>query len=907
MKKTVFLYSGEGTKNIDSQNNQNNLIRKSKRWNEIRKLIHTELNLDLDDIWNQNTGHHKCPESPLITLITQICLSDIWKTWGIKPDINLGHSTGELAASYEAGLYTLKDILLIAWQIGNLASRLEGVMVHGSLSLSEIEKLPVYISSYNFKDGDKTHITLSGNHEEIHAFLKNHPEFVKMRLPHPWHHPDYQTFHLDLTPLESGKADPHSFVSGVTAKFERNLPPEHWNTWTTSPVDFITSMEAIKNQFPDDQFEVIEIGFHPVLSKCCEIFESYTYASSMFRGENETEWILHQRHQLNQEPVLKVIKRALDVFKPGLDYHTSLAFQGLTSQDFVELSLVLEPVFPGLSPQDFYRYKTIDSLIHLYGSTSREQQDLLPSHTKFQKNQAVISGMSCKLPASIESLSQFWKVLQSRDDQVKGNPVRGDYEAGFLNDHITRFDHQYFGIPDAEARTMDPQQILALELTELLFKDAGINPDLLDKNRVGVYLGVWNEEYQGEKDSVFYPSGTNPSIIASRISYQYDFRGPSWVTNTACSSSLIALHYAARDIEDGRVDYAIAGGVNMLLGNSFTHTMKDSGFLSSDQRCKTFDGSANGYVRAEGGGLVLLTGKHLTDRYYAELSGSSVNQNGGRSQNITAPHPEAQEDLIRDACRDAGIRPHEIDYLECHGTGTKIGDPIEISAIQNTVAKDRDRDLFLGSVKSNLGHLESAAGIAGLIKSVLILNQGVIPPNLHFDVPNPYIDFHSHHLKVVSRETEINKDTYIGISSFGFGGVNAHAIIKGASDPVRKKLEPVELPFDRNRSNPLTDYFTLENDSPENIQAPLSVVNQDTNTEQFIRNLFYQITGIDEIDPDIELIEQGLESVGALEFITKLEQEFQVSLDDDFLFDYGLIGQIVDQITEGLNNRETAE
>jgi len=354
---------------------------------------------------------------------------------------------------------------------------------------------------------------------------------------------------------------------------------------------------------------------------------------------------------------------------------------------------------------------------------------------------------------------------------------------------------------------MDPQQILALELTELLWKDAGIDPNQLDKKRIGVYIGAWNQEFSGDKGSVYYPTGTNPSMIAARISYHYDLRGPSWVSNTACSSSLVAVHYAAKDIEDGRIDYAIAGGVNMIWGNNFTSYMRNSGFLSSDDRCKAFDNSANGYARAEGGGLVLLVNKNLVDNYYAELLGSAINQNGGRSQIISAPHPDAQAELIMDACQDAAIMPQDISYVECHGTGTKIGDPIEISALQNTIAKDRKNRCYLGSVKSNMGHLESAAGIAGLIKSVLVLNYGIIPPNLHFNQPNEYIDFESYQLNVVSEETEIAKQANIGVSSFGFGGTNAHIIIKGVADKVRKKIENLEIPFDRSKSAYSQNYY----------------------------------------------------------------------------------------------------
>lgn len=636
----------------------------------------------------------------------------------------------------------------------------------------------------------------------------------------------------------------------------------------------------------------------------------------MFRGEDEIQWILHQRKQLNQKRFLDKLKRSIEEFQPQLDFETSLAYQGFTSLTFAEFSEYLQIYFPSLAPQDFFRFKTLNQLIDQFGSGSRID---LPLSLKPQKNEVVISGMSCRFPSSIETLSQFWEKLLSKEDQVNANAGRGNFEAGFLNDDISRFDHKYFNISEAEAQTMDPQQILALELTELLWKDAGIDPDKLDKKRIGVYIGVWNQEYEGIKESVYYPTGTNPSIIASRISYHYDLRGPSWVSNTACSSSLVAIHYASKDIAEGRVDYAIAGGVNMLLGNDFTERMRNSGFLSKDNRCKAFDNSANGYVRAEGGGLVLLANKKLVKNYYAELLGSSINQNGGRSQIMSAPNSEAQEELILAACQDAAIKPQDIAYIECHGTGTKIGDPIEISAIQNTIAKDRKHKCFLGSVKSNIGHLESAAGIAGLIKSVLISYHGMIPPNIHYNNPNQYIDLKANHLSVVSEETQIDNQINIGISSFGFGGSNAHIIIKGVDDNVKKEIKSIKIPFDRSRSALLKDYFKLDHSNAdsqslalESKRDGLEVIKNEgadeskrggnhqnltrEEVQKLVQGLFFKITNIEVIDADVELTEQGLDSISVTEFITQLESSLKIDIDSDLIFEYPLPDQFIDEI-----------
>jgi acyl transferase domain-containing protein/acyl carrier protein len=907
-KKTIFIYSGEGTHHNETRFK---FLQRSLRWSTIEKILDTKLGLNLEHLWENEIGRHRCPHSPLLTTVAEICLADIWGQWGYEPDIVVGHSTGELAAAYQAGLYSLEEVLLLAYGIGEVAVNLDGMMLHGRLSDTQIADLQVNLSSLNFTvDADK-YVTISDYKDAIEAFLDENPNFVKMQLPHPWHHPDYRRFSDQLASFPSAKIKDGVFLSGVTTRFETHLEDDYWSRWLVQPIDFIQTMATLKNKI-DVPLDIIEIGFHPVLEKCCEIFDRYSYASSMFRGEDEAKWILNQRKKLDQDSLLENLKQTIAAFRPNLDFDTPLAYQGFGSLEFTELSTILEPYFPSLAPQDFYRYNTINLLIQRFGTERSVERS---ARQTYRKNKVVISAMSCRFPSAVETPAQFWEMLLSKKDQVKQLPGRGGDEAGFLNDTATRFDHQYFGIPPAEAHTMDPQQILALELTEMLWRDAGIDPETLDRKRVGVYLGVWNQEYQGDRSSVFYPTGTNPSIIASRISYHYDLRGPSWVSNTACSSSLVAIHYALRDIESGRIDYAIAGGVNMLIDEVFTKNMSSSGFLSKDNRCKVFDNSANGYVRGEGGGLVLLANKSLADKYYVELVGSAVNQNGRRSQLLTAPDPSAQEELIEEACDDAGIRPQDIAYLECHGTGTKIGDPIEISAIKNTVAKDRKDPVYVGSVKSNIGHLESAAGIAGVIKSIAILSHGLIPPNLHFHHANEFIGFESQNIRVVAENTAIEPSACIGISSFGFGGTNAHIIVRGVETSVRKEIKPVAIPFDRERGASLSQYLRLLEPEASSANADLQLLQTKEEISekiftredivQLVENLFAQLTSIQEIDPDIELTDQGLDSLSGTELIAQLEKTLNVELDPDILFDFPLPDQFIGEVyalATGLQN-----
>lgn len=280
MKKVVFLYSGEGTKGVESSLK---LVQTSSYWSDIDEIIQSKFDVSIEEIW-QHDAIHQCPYSPLLTVTTQICLSDVWKRWGYEPTVVIGHSSGELAAAYQAGLYTLEEILLLAYEIGKVAGKLDGTMFHGTLSDKQIDQLNVSLSSCNFMVGDQKHVTVSCLPDEKSDFHQLYPEFLEMKPPHPWHHWSYCDFTGPLTAASSRKNSGPLFVSGVTAQFESELQGDHWQKWLTGSIDLISAMKAIANRFPDNELEIIEIGFHPVLEKCCEIFTSYQYASSMYRG-----------------------------------------------------------------------------------------------------------------------------------------------------------------------------------------------------------------------------------------------------------------------------------------------------------------------------------------------------------------------------------------------------------------------------------------------------------------------------------------------------------------------------------------------------------------------------------------------------------------------------------------------
>ena len=246
MKKIVYLYSGEGTKSGESKSI---LLKQSKYWSEIDTILSSKLGLNLEEIWENEIDQHRCPTSPLLTVVSQICLSDIWCQWGYQPDVVIGHSIGELTAAFQAGLYSLEDILLLTYQIGKVAASLNGVMLHGKLSDPQIDQLSVNLSSLNFVDDAKKHVTLSGYPDEMMKFMDKNSDFIKMRLPHPWHHSDYNKYIDNISIIKSDKTSDVKFVSGVTTDFENQLEDAHWRNWLTSTIDFIRSMQTIKEEY----------------------------------------------------------------------------------------------------------------------------------------------------------------------------------------------------------------------------------------------------------------------------------------------------------------------------------------------------------------------------------------------------------------------------------------------------------------------------------------------------------------------------------------------------------------------------------------------------------------------------------------------------------------------------------
>lgn len=416
-----------------------------------------------------------------------------------------------------------------------------------------------------------------------------------------------------------------------------------------------------------------------------------------------------------------------------------------------------------------------------------------------------VVGIGCRFPGGADSPDAFWRLLSKGVDTIGLRPAgRWDAgggtaprEGGFLHD-VESFDARFFGIAPREAAAMDPQHRLLLEVVWEALEHAGIDPHRLAGSATGVFIGLATNDFARRvpEQAVdrYFGVGSSPAVASGRIAYLLDLRGPCVTLDTACSSSLVAVHYAMRALRDRDCDTALAGGVSLMLSPTLGESFVSAGMLAPDGRCKSFDARANGYGRGEGAGIVVL--RRLSDALrdgdtvLAVLRGSAINQDG-RSAGLTAPNGPAQAALLRAALDVAGLAPTDIDYIEAHGTGTPLGDPIEWHALATAFA-GRDRPLLVGSVKTNIGHTEAAAGVAGLIKTVLALHYGSIPPNLHFSRRNPAISAGTTPLSVpVALTPNVRR---AGVSAFGFSGTNAHVVLEAAA-PAAKTVASGEVLF----------------------------------------------------------------------------------------------------------------
>ena len=448
----------------------------------------------------------------------------------------------------------------------------------------------------------------------------------------------------------------------------------------------------------------------------------------------------------------------------------------------------------------------------------------VPSVSRSQREPLAVIGIGCRFPGKIDSPTAYWEALLRGINAIcdvpadrwnharfhDTNPEKvgsiRNARGGFI-DGVDQFDAEFFGYFPAEAQRIDPQQRMLLEVTHEAMEDAGLRRDQLDGSRTSVFIGSFMYDYlcmqtaSEHRDEInpYVAMGTGITSLANRISYDFNLKGPSVSLDTACSSSLVAVHLACRSLWNGEADMAVAGGVNLMLRPESTIMLSKAGFLNPDQYCKAFDASANGYVRGEGVGIVILKPLKRAladgDAIYAWVRGTAVNQDGYLPEGFTVPNVLAQIAMLDSVYNQAGVDPLKVDYIEAHGTGTSVGDPVESLALGAVLSRDRAEGerCLMGSVKTNLGHLEGAAGIAGFIKGALTATHGIAPANLHFNEPNPEIDWDNLRLVVPTEPTPLktaDHPWFVGVNSFGAGGTNAHVVLQ---EPASTRGGPREL------------------------------------------------------------------------------------------------------------------
>lgn len=543
------------------------------------------------------------------------------------------------------------------------------------------------------------------------------------------------------------------------------------------------------------------------------------------------------RTLMGEEVTLSPTRPLLDL---GLD---SLALHGLRMLLNQRLGVELEPAF-------FFQYSTLEAItayfagttpvpepVHLTQESRRtpaESHTTSPAEPRQLPEEAIaIIGMSCRFPHGANSPEAYWQLLREGVDaitEVPGtrweieryyHPERGQAGkmvtryGGFL-EAVDCFDARFFHMAPREAVYTDPQQRLLLELTWEGMEHAGLAPEAWRNTPTGVFVGIFTHDYellqvkqsQGAALDTYFATGNSVAMAAGRIAYVFGFQGPAIAVDTACSSSLVALHLACRSLRHRECDLALAAGVNLLLSPELSVTFSGAGMLSADGRCRTFDAAAGGYVRGEGGGVVVL--KRLADaiaagdNILALVRGTAVNQDGA-SNGLTAPNGLAQEAVMRRALAEARLQAHDVSYVEAHGTATPLGDAVELNALHTVYAQGRapEQPLVVGSVKTNIGHTEAAAGLAGLMKVVLAMQHQYIPPHLHFTQWAPLGRFETMLVPqaglVWPRQQE---PVRAGVSSFGFSGTNAHVIVEeapqrrsaaGTADAARRSHEVLTL------------------------------------------------------------------------------------------------------------------
>lgn len=505
--------------------------------------------------------------------------------------------------------------------------------------------------------------------------------------------------------------------------------------------------------------------------------------------------------------------REMDVnIGESFDKDDNFADYGITSaQAIILIEKLKEYTGRQIDVDSLWRYSSVSEFIGAIfsdGFTSKQNYEAEGNTQKAvwecgqgQEEYAIV-GIGCHFPEA-DNADEFWENLVNKRNSITTRSYGESSVYGGFIKNVDTFDNRFFRVSPLEAEKMDPQQRHLLEVTWEAFEDAQISPEDYNGKEVGVFVGISGSDYGNEifantdNSDIYSVTGNSHALASNRISYFYNFIGPSMSIDTACSSSLVAVHYACLSLKSGDCELAVVAGANIILNDQVTNVFENAGMLSPDHQCKTFDDSADGYVRGEGIGVILLKEKQkaIEDKnyIYATILGSAINQDG-KSNGLTAPNLNSQVKVINKAMKNANVSADDISYVEAHGTGTNLGDPIEVSALCEAICEKKSTTLKIGSVKTNIGHLEAAAGIASLIKVSLCLDHKKLVPSLNYVQLNKKISLADGKIAVQTslEPWEANGRRRAGISSFGFGGTNAHVVLAESDSEKLVSLEQVE-------------------------------------------------------------------------------------------------------------------